>query len=367
MPALIEDRPIGPEGDIVMVRKHLPFALAASLFVFVSASWSAGGKTKPAFAPAPTAADKAWTLPPVPMPQDNVSTPARVELGQALFFDPRMSGNGAMSCASCHNPSLGWSDGLKTAVGWGGQVLGRATPTVLNTAYNTQFMWDGRKKSLEDQALGPMKTPQEMNTDFAVALARLQSVPGYVAMFDKAYPGEGVKEETIAKAIAAFERTVVVDDSAFDRWLAGDRKAMTAQQWRGYKVFTDDAKGNCAVCHSAPTFTDNGFHNIGIAGSDKADADPGRYAIRKVASMKGAFKTPGLRDIELTAPYFRDGSASNLREVVEHYVRGGDDRGNLSSSMKPLQLSEQEKDDLVAFMKALTGKRKTLTVPQLPQ
>src|SRR5947209_8216296 len=232
--------------------------LAAVLCVFAVSSFAGGKQSTGAYAPAPTAADKSWKLPAVPMPADNISTPARVELGQALFFDPRMSGNGAMSCASCHNPSLGWSDGLKTAVGWGGQVLGRATPTVLNTAYNTQFMWDGRKKSLEDQALGPMKTPQEMNTDFGASLARLRSVPSYVAMFEKAYPGEGVTEETIAKAIAAFERTGVVNDSAFDRWLAGDKKAMSAAQWRGFKVFTDANKGNCAACHSGANFTDNG-------------------------------------------------------------------------------------------------------------
>jgi len=350
-----------------MVRTLAPLgALAISLCAFVTAS-AAGESKSSAYAPAPTAADKAWKLPAVPMPQDNVSTPDRVELGKSLFFDPRMSGNGAMSCASCHNPSLGWSDGLKTAVGWGGQVLGRATPTVLNTAYNTQFMWDGRKKSLEDQALGPMKTPQEMNTDFAVSLARLRGVPTYVNMFEKAYPGEGVTEETIAKAIAAFERTVVVNDSPFDRWLAGDKKAMTMQQWRGFKVFTDAGKGNCAACHSGANFTDNGYHNIGLTRQGDGEGDVGRYAIRKVASLKGAFKTPGLRDIELTAPYFHDGSAATLREVVEHYVRGGDDRTNLSPNMKPLNLSEQDKDDLVAFMKALTGKPKAVAVPLLPQ
>ncbi|HEX6706491.1 MAG TPA: cytochrome c peroxidase [Albitalea sp.] len=350
-----------------MVQKLAPItALAAALCAFATPSWSAD-KGGAAWAPAPNAADQAWKLPPVPMPKDNLSTPARIELGQSLFFDPRMSGNGAMSCASCHNPSLGWSDGLKTAVGWGGQVLGRATPTVMNTAYNTQFMWDGRKKSLEDQALGPMKTPQEMNTDFGVALGRLRGNMAYVAMFEKAYPGEGVNEETIAKAIAAFERTVVVNDSPFDRWLAGDQKALTMQQWRGYKLFTDAGKGNCAACHSAPNFTDNGFHNIGIAKVGDGDPDPGRFGIKKVASMKGAFKTPGLRDIELTAPYFRDGSAATLRDVVEHYVRGGDDKSNLSPTMKPLNLNEQEKDDLVAFMKALSGQRKPIAVPYLPQ
>jgi len=318
-------------------------------------------------APAPTEQDRVWLLGAPPEPDDNRSTPERIELGRALFFDPRLSGNGTLSCGTCHNPALGWSDGLRTGVGINGTVLGRATPTVVNTAYNTQFMWDGRKKSLEDQALGPMKTPQEMNTDFAVSLARLKAVPLYVAMFEKAYPGEGVKEETIAKAIAAFERTVVVNDSPFDRWLDGDRKGMTAQQYRGFKVFTDAGKGNCAACHSAPNFTDNGFHNIGIAHQGDGEPDMGRYNIRKVASMKGAFKTPGLRDIELTAPYFRDGSAATLKDVVEHYVRGGDDKSNLSATMKPLNLSEQEKDDLVAFMKALTGKRRDVSVPQLPQ
>jgi cytochrome c peroxidase len=338
--------------------------LAGSLCAFAATSW--GADTKPgAYAPAPAPADMAWKLPPVPMPKDNVSKAARIELGNALFFDPRLSGNGAMSCASCHNPSLGWSDGLKTAVGWGGKVLGRATPTVLNTAYNTEFMWDGRKASLEDQALGPMKAPHEMNTDFAVVLPRLRAVPAYVGMFEKAYPGEGVTEQTIAKAIAAFERTVIVNDSPFDRWLAGDRIAMTMSQWRGYRVFVDAGKGNCAACHSPPNFTDNNFHNIGIRSSGEGDL--GRYGIKKVASMKGAFKTPGLRDIELTAPYFHDGSAPTLQAVVEHYARGGDDRSNLSASMKPLILTGQEKADLVAFMKALSGRRKVLVVPQLPQ
>jgi cytochrome c peroxidase len=169
--------------------------------------------------PAAKVADLQWRLPAMPtMPAENASTPERVALGKALFFDPRLSGSGAVSCASCHNPSLGWSDGLKTAVGTGGRVLGRATPTIVNTAFNTQFMWDGRKKSLEDQALGPMKTPEEMDTDFPALLARLRRMPGYVALFEAAYPREGITEDTIARALAAFERTVVSTDSPFDRW-----------------------------------------------------------------------------------------------------------------------------------------------------
>ena len=243
-----------------------------------------------------------------------------------------------------------------------GAVLGRGTPTIVNTAFNTQFMWDGRKKSLEDQALGPMKTPEEMNTDFAVVIERLTAMPAYREMFAKAYPGEAIGEETMAKAIAAFERTVVSRHSAFDRWLAGDRRALSAQQYRGYKIFIDPSKGNCASGHSGPNFIDNGFHNIGLASHDA-----GRFNIRKVAAMKGAFKTPTLRDIELTAPYFHDGSAATLRDVVEHYARGGDDRSNLSGNMKQLDLSGQEKEDLVAFMRSLTGKAVAFVLPMLPQ
>ena len=317
-------------------------------------------------APSPTKDDLVWVLPEPPMPANNVNTPERVELGKILFFDPHISGNGSMSCATCHNPSLGWSDGLKTAVGMNGKVLKRATPTIVNTAYNTQFMWDGRKKSLEDQALGPMSTPEEMNTDIAGTLKRLAATPGYTAMFAKAYPGEGITESTLAKAIAAFERTIVVRDTPFDRWLAGDAKAMTAQQWRGYKAFVDPNKGNCMACHTAPNFTDNGYHNVGIDMSPTAD--PGRYGIVKIGSMKGAFKTPTLRNVEATAPYFHDGSSASLRQVVDHYVRVGDQRpAGISTSIVPLHLSEQDRDDMVAFMKALTGSRPAVGLPNMPQ
>lgn len=316
--------------------------------------------------PAPAPGDAVWALGPLPDAADNPTTPAKVELGKVLFFDPRLSGNGSVSCASCHNPGLGWSDGQKTGIGINGTVLGRATPTILNVAYNTQFMWDGRKKSLEDQALGPMKTPQEMRTDFAAALHLLNSIDGYKVMFKKAFPDEPINEETIAKAIAAFERTVVSKESRFDRWLAGDRKALTAQEYRGYQVFNAPERGNCATCHGGPNFTDNGYHNIGLQPINGV-VDEGRYKIRALASMKGAFKTPTLRDIALTAPYFHDGSAATLMEVVEHYDRGGDDKSNLSHDIRPLHLSAAEKEELVAFLKTLNGQPISVAIPALPQ
>ena len=312
--------------------------------------------------PAPTAQEAAeWHLADkIPMPKDNESTPERAELGKALFFDPRLSGSQTMSCASCHQPTLGWADGHKTAVLLTGEVLGRASPTMLNLAYNTQFMWDGRKKSLEDQAEGPHK---HLSTDaYKAAAAKLGAIPGYREMFDKAYPGEPIDVATISKALAAFERTLVSRDSPFDQWLAGDRQALTEAQYRGYKLFADPAKANCAACHSGSNFTDNGYHNIGLRSKDV-----GRYAFRKVASLKGAFKTPTLRDIERTAPYFHDGSALTLREVVDHYARGGDDKSNLSPDVHTLNLSEQDKDDLVAFLRSLSGKPVAFTAPKLPQ
>jgi cytochrome c peroxidase len=309
-----------------------------------------------------------WLLPEkVPHPADNAPTPDRVELGKKLFFDPRISGDGNMSCATCHNPALGWSDGLPTAKGWKSKVLGRASPTITNTGYNSIQMWDGRKASLEDQATGPMLSTDEMNTDIAEALKLLSAKPGYAHAFEKAYPGEGITANTLAKAIASFERTVVSRTSPFDRWVRGDKEAMTEEQIAGFKLFVDPDKGNCAVCHSAPNFTDEGFHNVGLESQRGEGADPGRHAIRPVAILKGAFKTPTLRNVTDTAPYFHDGSAATLEDVIEHYVVGGVVKDNLSPNMKPLNLNGDEKMQLVAFLKALSSPLEAVTLPVLPQ
>ena len=299
-----------------------------------------------------------------PAPADNVPTPARVELGRQLFFDPRLSRKGAMSCASCHNPALGWSDGLPTAIGFEMQVLGRATPTILNAAFNPIQMWDGRKKDLEDQALGPIAAEGEMNMPLPEMLARLKSIPGYHAAFEKAYPGEGINEVTVARAIASFERTVLSTESPFDRWRMGDEKAVSSDVKRGFELFT--GKANCAICHSGYNFTDSSFHNIGVKNLGP-EYDVGRYAQRPLKAMRGAFKTPTLRDISLTAPYMRNGAYRTLLEVVEHYDRGGDDQENLSVNIVPLGLSAAEKAELVAFMESLTGAPREITVPVLPR
>jgi cytochrome c peroxidase len=336
-----------------VLRMILRSALAAVVLVL---------PTLPALATS-SASDDIWRRPAVPAPSDNQPTVARIELGRALFFDPRLSAKGVMSCATCHNPSLGWTDGRPTAVGHDMKILGRATPTIVNAAFNPLQMWDGRKVSLEAQALGPFESQDEQNLALADLEIRVRAIPGYVAMFERAYPGEAVTRDTIAKAIASFERTVVSDGAAFDRWRAGDQNAMSASARRGFELF--NGKANCALCHQGFNFTDNGFHNIGL--KEAGEADLGRFAHRPIKALKGAFKTPTLRDISLTSPYMHNGAYTTLDEVVDHYARGGDVKDNLSPNMKPLDLSDAEKRDLVEFMRSLTSAPQVVTVPNLPQ
>jgi cytochrome c peroxidase len=298
----------------------------------------------------------------VPAPAHNQPNAPRVELGRALFFDPRLSGSNWISCATCHNPALGWSDALPTAIGHNGKVLSRATPTILNTAYVEPLMWDGRKTSLEDQAMGPVESSDEMHQDPEALMAKLRSIEGYRLMFERAYPGEGINKDTVGKAIASFERTIVSTDAPFDHWRKGNQRVVSESVKRGFQLFTQ--KANCAVCHSGFNFTDNSFHNIGVV--DVAEADLGRFNVKRLPSMRGAFKTPTLRDISLTAPYMHNGIYKTLEEVIDHYDRGGDAVDNLSKEMKPLQLTAQEKRDLVAFMESLTGVSQPVQVPMLP-
>jgi len=311
---------------------------------------------------------KKWRLPATPPhPADNAPTPARVALGKKLFFDNRLSGDGNMSCASCHSPLYGWSDGLSTGKGFKSMVLDRASPTVVNTAYNSIQMWDGRKASLEDQAMGPMQASVEMNTDLDKLFKWLNGHEEYRALFAKAYPGQPIDAGTVSKAIASFERTVVSNDTPFDRWVAGKKTAMTPDQVKGFALFIDPDKANCAACHSGANFTDNGFHNLGLASYGKDKPDLGRFAHKPVASMKGAFKTPTVREAVHTAPYFHDGSSGTLEELVDFYATGGIEKGNVSRSMKELHLSADEKRQLVAFVRALSSPPAPFELPVLPR
>jgi cytochrome c peroxidase len=302
----------------------------------------------------------------VPMPGDNLSNPVRIELGKALYFDPRLSGSNLISCATCHNPALGWADGLPLGIGHDFKELGRHSPSIINAAFYGSQFWDGRAATLEEQAGGPIVSAKEMNQDMDELIKELSSLKGYVEMFEKAYPKEGITKDTITKAIAVFERTAISRNSPFDRYMEGDKTAISESAARGFDTFNRKAK--CAVCHSGYNFSDNGFHNIGVK-SLKGEDDIGRFGIVPIKIMKGAFKTPTLRDIALTSPYMHNGIYKTLEEVIDHYDRKGDNKESLSPNMmgtEPLHLTEQEKKDLVEFLKSLTGKSVQVAIPVLP-
>jgi cytochrome c peroxidase len=297
-------------------------------------------------------------LPPVQWPQDNPYSSAKADLGRFLYFDKRVSSDGSVSCASCHAPEKAFTDGAPVSTGIGGQKGGRSAPTVINQAYNTLQFWDGRAASLEEQAKGPMANPIEMTSDktadaaHAAVVKRLKAVPGYVKLFESVFGTKDFNIDHAAKAIATFERTVYSGNSPFDRYNAGDKQAMTAAQIRGMDIFFN--KTACDSCHLGFNFTDGSYENVGI-GMDKEKPDLGRFAVSGREGDKGAFKTPTLRDIAQTGPYMHDGSLKSLEEVVEHYNKGGVKNPHLNRRIKPLNLSDREKSDLVAFLKALSG------------
>ncbi len=296
-----------------------------------------------------------------PSPSDNPTTPAKVALGKALFFDPRLSGSGAISCASCHNPSLGWQDGMSKGVGDHGGRLGRHTPTILNVAWSEPLFWDGRAATLEDQAKGPMASAAEMNMPHDAVVSEVKSIPGYRSAFAVAFPGQPINIDNVAKAIASYERTVVSGRAPFDEWLDGDEGAVSDSAKRGFVVFNTTAK--CASCHSSWRFTDDGFHDIGLPGDDlgRARFMPG------ITPLEHAFKTPTLRNTALRPPYMHDGSMPTLEAVIDHYDHGFVSRPSLSDQIKPLNLTARDKADLVAFLRTLTSQDEAVTAPPLPR
>ena len=296
----------------------------------------------------------------IPFPADNLYGAAKSDLGRMLFFDPRLSGPSTMSCATCHNPALSWGDGLPTGIGSSANRLGRKSPTILNLAWASAMFWDGRADTLEQQAVGPIQAPGEMNQSMPKLLTTLAAIPGYRDAFEAAFPGETVSETTIGKAIATFERTVVSAKAPFDRWIDGDEAAISDDAKRGFVTF--NTKANCAACHAGWRFTDDSFHDIGLP-----DADLGRGKIVEgVEPLMHAFKTPGLRNIAGRGPYMHNGSVCTMTEVIQHYDRGFVQRASLSSEIQPLHLTETQVRDLVAFMQTLTSKDPAVEVPVLP-
>lgn len=302
-------------------------------------------------------------LPPVPIPPDNPPTADTVALGRRLYYDPILSADNTVSCATCHGPNAGFTDRGSVSTGVGGKKGTRHSPTVINSAYNDVQFWDGRAPSLEEQAKGPIVNPVEMATTHDAVVARLQADPRYVALFKEAWGTDHITIDLVVKSIASFERTVLCGNSAFDRFYYGhDKTALSAAAQRGLKIFLDPKKGDCATCHTIgekyALFTDNKFHNLGIGADIEGKLnDLGRFDQTKNDADTGAFKTPTLRDIAQRAPYFHDGSFPTLKDALGHYVGGGNANAHLDKEIHPIDfLSFDERDDLLAFLNSLTAK-----------
>jgi cytochrome c peroxidase len=286
-----------------------------------------------------------------PMPKDNPLTEAKVRLGRQLFFDPILSTDGTISCAGCHDPAHGLAGQARLAVGIKRQQMSRNAPSLWNRAYGAAFFWDGRESSLEDQALRPIESSTEMGGTVEAAIERLRASKEYSNLFQAAF-ADGVTAPNLAKSLASFERVLLSGNSRVDRFRAGEVRALSDSERHGLWLY--ESRGGCWRCHAGPTFTDESFHNTGVSW-DQSPIDLGRFTITKQEADRGRFKTPTLRNVALTAPYMHDGSLATLEDVVEFYNRGGGKNPHLDASIAPLGLSAEEKKDLVAFLKALSG------------
>jgi len=286
----------------------------------------------------------------VPSPASNPPTAAKVALGQRLFFDKEISVTGTIACASCHDPKLALTDGEPTGRGVSGRRLKRHTPSLWNLAWSRLLFWDGRAPSLEAQVRFPVEHPDEMGASLENAVLRLSRHASYQAAFAEAFPAEpAINANTLALALAAYERTLVSPPTRFDAWIAGDAAALSAAEARGFRLFT--GKGRCSNCHSGFQFTDNNFYDIGLPGDDK-----GRGEVIELKAADHAFKTPSLRELAWTGPYMHDGSLATLEEVVHHYETGGVARTTRSPDLpRDLRLSAEERADLVAFLETLSS------------
>lgn len=292
----------------------------------------------------------------IPVPEDNEMTDEKLALGQMLYFDERLSGDNKLSCASCHAPAAGYGDGLAKFIGFEGFNGPRNSPTILNSGYYKENFWDGRAGSLEEQAVGPITAAGEMNQDLDELVTELNAVPGYVEDFNKVF-NDKITADNIAKAIAAFERTIVVKDTAFDKYLAGDDDAISDEAKEGMKLFV--GKASCISCHAGPILSDHNYYNLGMEGDD------GRFAVTNQEVDKGAFRTSGLRGVAHTAPYMHDGSLATLEDVVNYYNAGGGAHANKSELIKPLGLTAEEVGYLVAFLESMSGEVPMFEKPEL--
>lgn len=272
----------------------------------------------------------------MPVPEDNPLSPEKIALGKKLFTDARLSRDGSISCATCHDPQRSFTDARPASVGVFGRQGSRRVPAIINRGYGKSFFWDGRIATLEQQVLEPITNPLEMDLALEEAAARV-----------------GLDAVMLSKALASYVRMIRAGDSPYDRYVAGNRTALSEEARAGLQVFR--GKANCIVCHVGPNFTDEKFHNTGVGWDGQSFPDPGRSGVTGKEADSGAFKTPTLREIARRAPYMHNGSLATLEEVVEFYDRGGNRNPNLDPEIRPLELSAAEKRALLAFLRALTG------------
>jgi cytochrome c peroxidase len=362
------------------VRAALLFcALLAGTILVPSPSVAAGAVSPPALAP----------LPPPPSPPENPTTPEKVALGKNLFFDRRLSGDGTMSCATCHNPETGFADALPSSLSYPTTRNWRNSPGLVNAAYRKTVFRDGRATSLEEQALFPMMSPFEMNRNLDYVEEVLKTVPAYVEAFRSVFGGE-ITRQRVSMAIAAFERTLLSRDTPLDRHLRGESGTLTARQRAGLELFL--GKAGCATCHNGPNLTDERFHNLGVPEDPKAKEDPrvlatarfvgkvsgfaeyrtltedpGRFLVTRAPEDWKAFATPPLREVASTAPYMHNGALATLDDVIDFYDRGGGDDPKKSPLLNPIGLTRGEKEALKDFLAGgVSGAVPRIRPPRVP-
>lgn len=347
-----------------MIKKSAPLSLVLMLsFVLAilvagcSRFESAKVEFKPEIQPLPP---QLKTYEAMVIPADNPLTPEKVALGRQLWFDNRLSGDGVHSCYGCHVCEKGLTDGLPKAIGANNKQLPRSSPTLWNIGYHKEFYWDGRSKTLEDQAMAAW-TKANMGAKADEIVKALNAIEGYKQQFQKVF-GSDATPANVVQALAAFERTIISEDTAWDRFRAGDNAALSESAKRGWQVFQN---AKCTNCHDGVLLTDQQYHNVGI-GMDQKEPDAGRFTVTKKPEDTGAFKTPTLRDIAKSAPYFHDGSVASLEAAVDVMLGGG--KANEHLDKKNLQkqtVTPEQRADLLAFLKSLDVDCK-LTKPPLP-
>jgi len=285
-------------------------------------------------------------IPESPITSKRESLQHVIELGKILFFDTRLSGSGKISCATCHQPELNWTDGKEKSVGHEGTINKRNSPTIQNSWFYQKLFWDGRSSSLEDQAFAPINSESEMHSEMPEVIRKLRNSKEYPELFKKAFGNNSINPLKMTEAIATFERTIVSNKSRFDKFLEGNKNILSNSELRGLHLFR--TKARCMNCHNGPLFTDNQFHNIGFSGNDN-----GYYQVTHKDEDVGKFKTPSLRDVMKTGPWMHDGMANDMEEIIDK-LNNGKLAGN-NRLIKPLEMSKKEKKDLLNFLNAISA------------